>query len=1012
MHLVFGKTTPAAAVAFTALAAVASSTPAQLSVAAPGDVVAIPAWDVQSSATASPNDPLTLSKPGTVPYPALEAAAASSVLSSSSSSSSSWHHAPVSRCTVMACLLAAGVYNDTDLFYSDHLAAIDKGDFQVPWLYRSEFQLAAPPTGNQQRRHYLLETNGITSRAEIYLDGQQVADKVLQSGAYGGHVYDVTAVLAATGSSNGTSSKSHNSKNSSSNAADTHALVVRAYPTDYLQDFGLGFVDWNPYPPDNGTGVWRNITLRQIGPVAIEAFSVVTNFTVPSSSSSSSGQASNGVVTLRAVVRNLEATAVQFSAAAVVARSDGSGAPLHAKLASPSPSPSSSATTTAIQLAAGQATPITLTVSVDTPAVWWPKQWGDQPLYTAHLTVTTPTATSNGSANDDSLSDTATKTFGFRQVTATVSRADDILFVVNGLPFQVLGGGYTPDVFLRWDTARFEAHARYALDMGLNTIRLEGKMEQPELYAVADRLGLMVLPGWECCDKWEAWPYNDNLPTPVALWSDADYATANASMRHEAAMQQSHPSLLGFLVGSDFWPDDRATAIYTTALAAAGWQAPIVASAAKAGYPKALGPGGMKMPGPYDWVPPNYWYDVQPASDDDRYGAAFGFGSEQGAGGGTPTLASLQKFLSAADLDDLWRQPNKGLYHMSTAVSEFHNRTIFNEALWQRYGAPASLADYVLKTQMADYEGTRAMFEAFAANWGTDPSSDMRNNKRPATGVVYWMLNGAWPALHWSLFDYYLHPAGAYYGVKAATGRLEHVVYDYLHRSVALINRSRDRAGARTVRAELIAAADGRVLSNTTTTTAASSTTNTTNTTTTTPNTSKTVMSRVPGVADLDKDDVGLLRLTLTDGSGTVLSRNVYWLSGGLDALDWDASNWYYTPVSQYTSLQALDKLPAANVSVTVKTAAAAAATATTGNHTVVLENLSSVPAVFVSLDLVDTAGAAVTPVLWSENYVTLFPHETLELTVTESVVASGAAARGKAIEVAGKNVAKATLAL
>ena len=43
--------------------------------------------------------------------------------------------------------------------------------------------------------------------------------------------------------------------------------------------------------------------------------------------------------------------------------------------------------------------------------------------------------------------------------------------------------------------------------MGMNTIRLEGKMEHPELYEIADRLGLMVMPGWECCDKWEAWKY-------------------------------------------------------------------------------------------------------------------------------------------------------------------------------------------------------------------------------------------------------------------------------------------------------------------------------------------------------------------------------------------------------------------------------------------------------------------------------------------------------------------------
>ncbi|CAK7200027.1 hypothetical protein SEUCBS139899_002715 [Sporothrix eucalyptigena] len=935
----------AGAVLLTAVSTVdaASRATHTLPLSAAGDVAAIPAWDVQSSAKIT-QDPAALSKPG------------------AASTSSSWHHAPVSRCTVMGCLLAAGVYNDSDLFFSDNLAAIDKAQFQVPWLYRSAFSLGGLPVGGST--HYLLETNGITSRADIYINGHQVADKVTQSGAYGGHVYDVRSAVSVGGNTSG------------------NAIVVRAYPTNYLQDFGLGFVDWNPYPPDNGTGVWRDITVRQTGPLAIEAWSVTTNGT-------------SGPVMIKATVRNLETTgSVGVAAEAAVSRDDGS-AVATAKIVSPS---------TPVQLAPGQTTQIVLTADVASPAVWWPRQWGEQPLYKAMLKV----SSSSSSSNTTVASDTSTKSFGFRQVTATVSIGDDILFSINGRPFQVLGAGYTPDVFLRWDAARFEAHARYTLDMGLNTIRLEGKMEQPELYKIADRLGLMVLPGWECCDKWEAWSYNDDLPKPVAIWSDADYTTANASMRHEAAMQQNHPSLLGFLVGSDYWPDDRATSIYTKALADAGWQAPIVASAAKAGYPKALGPGGMKMPGPYDWVPPNYWYDItDPATvtDDARYGAAFGFGSEQGPGGGTPTRSSLERFLSAADLDDLWHAPNKGLYHMSTAVSSFHNRSIFNTALWQRYGAPASLDDYLLKTQMADYEATRAEFEGFVANWGSQGavSADTNSSKRPATGVVYWMLNGAWPALHWALFDYYLHPAGAYYGVKAALG-LESVVYDYVRRAVVLVNRSRNQTGVRTVRAELISASDGTVLANVTTDTKEK-------TLTATPNSSKVVLASIPGIASLK--DVGLLRLTLLDGdvyANKILCRNVYWLGAGgrVDTLDWDSSSWFATPVKEYVSFQSLDKLAAANVTVTMTSA-------TTANGTVLLlENHSSVPAVFVSLNLVDAAGNDVTPVSWSDNYITLFPHESRTVTVQDLGLVLGIAerARSTAVQVVGKNVVKATISL
>ena len=42
--------------------------------------------------------------------------------------------------------------------------------------------------------------------------------------------------------------------------------------------------------------------------------------------------------------------------------------------------------------------------------------------------------------------------------------------------------------------------------------------------------------------------------------------------------------------------------------------------------------------------------------------------------------------------------------------------------------------------------------------------------------------------------------------------------------------------------------------------------------------------------------------------------------------------------------------------------------------------NHAAVPAFFVSLDAVDGDGADVAPVLWSDNYVTLFPRERLRL--------------------------------
>lgn len=859
-------------------------------VSSAGQSAAVPSWDVQSSASA-PTDITSLSKAGI--------------------DTSSWHHARVSKCTVMACLLADGTYKDSEIFFSDKLKSIDPKQFAVPWLYRSEFALEAAPG-----RHFLLQTNGITSRADVFLNGEQVADKSVQVGAYGGVEYDITGLVSAQ-----------------------NALLIRAYPTSYMGDLAVGFVDWNPYPPDMGSGVWRDVVVKQTGPVALGGLVVITDAKMPAPSS--------GTVTIKTTVRNLEATPVLAMVEAVVAREDGSG---------------SKTVSESVALSPGQTSQVTLTASIDNPAIWWPKQWGSQPLYSATVTATV----------SSSLSDTSTKTFGFRTVTSKL-QGPDILFSINSQPFQVIGAGYTSDIFLRWDAARFTHIARYSLDIGLNTLRLEGKMEHPELYDIADRLGIMVLPGWECCDKWEAWSYNANLSPPIPVWSANDFYAANISMAHEAAMQQAHPCILGFLVGSDFWPDDAATTMYVDALTAAGWQTPILASASEQGFPKQLGSPGMKMRGPYDWVPPNYWYDTTP--DASRYGAAFGFGSELGAGVGTPELSSLRRFLSPSDIDDLFRQPNKPLYHMSKSDSEFATRKIYNDALWKRFGgAPPSLDEYLLRAQMSDYEATRAQFEAYGALWGA---------KRPATGLVYWMLNSAWPALHWQLFDYYLQPAGAYFGAKVGA-RLEHVAYDYQRKSVHLINRSLGRAGARTVRVDVVDGG-GRTVGSQTATVQ------------TVPNSSKSVLS-VQGVSAFK--DVVFLRLTLSDEKGALLSRNVYWLTSTVDTLNWPGSQWFYTPVSKYVNYAPLTKLSPANVTVSVTATGA-------GEATVMLENTASVPAVFVSLVLKDAGGEDVLPVRWSDNYVTLWPKEKLEVSVGQY-----GGSRGVSVEVRGRNLARRSVAM
>lgn len=244
------------------------------------------------------------------------------------------------------------------------------------------------------------------------------------------------------------------------------------------------------------------------------------------------------------------------------------------------------------------------------------------------------------------------------------------------------------------------------------------------------------------------------------------------------------------------------------------------------------------------------------------------------------------------------------------------------------------------------------------------------------------MLTGAWPNLHWNLFDYFLKPAGSYFGTKVGA-RSEHVSYDYEKRAVYLINHSLTRKGKRTVSMDLIDTS-GKSLSHKKIKTQ------------TKPNSSKQ-LAVVPGIDKIH--DIAFLRLVLRDSSSTILSRNVYWLSPQEDVLDWDNSTWWYTPVTRYSDYRAIGRMQQASAKATML------ALPQEGSMTrarLVLENESDVPAFFLSMNLLDEGSREdIVPVYWSDNCVTLWPRETLEL-----VVNFNGTGRNVVVEIKGGNVA------
>ncbi len=796
---------------------------------------------------------------------------------------SGWYPAG-SRSTVLATLLADGKYADP--FYSTNQQQIPKADFQVPWWYRSDFTVA-----DTSERTYL-DFSGVISAADVYVNGQQVAKAADVAGAYTHHELDVTSLVRA----------------------GTNTVAFRIQPNDPRKNLTMGWIDWLQPPPDENMGIVRDVLVRRGGPVALRDAHVVTGLDVPSLSTAD--------LTVKARVRNDSDSPVTTTV------SGGIGAISFSK----SLSLAAHATKT-VAFTPAEAPGLHLT----SPKVWWPAGMGGQPLYALDLTASVA----------GTVSDAAHENFGIRDVKAPLNSDGARQYSVNGRKLLIRGGGWSPDEFLRWDRTYVEDRLKYALDLGLNTIRLEGHIEPDEFFDLTDRYGILTLPGWECCDKWEG---NVNGGEPGDKWTAEDYPVAGASMAAEAARLRDHPSVISFLIGSDFAPDATIEKTYLDALKAADWPTPVVAAASDNSSPVS-GRSGMKMSGPYDWIPPNYWYAK-------REGGATGFNSETSAGPDIPTLDTLRRMMSPVELDTLWKNPSAKQYHRSPS-STFSTLKLYDDALTGRYGVPSSLTDYVRKAQLAQYENVRAQFEAYGRN-ATDSS-------KPSTGVVYWMFNSGWTSLHWQLMDRYLDQGGAYFGAKKANEPL-HVQYSYDNRSVVVVNNRHASASGLTARATLFNTDGTQKYDKTVTGVTVGGDG--------ARGTALTLPSSVSGLST-----TYLARLVLSDSTGKEVSRNVYWLSTKPDTLDWDNTDWYYTPTTSYADLKGLSAMAQAPVSATSSTTSSG----DTSTTTVTVRNTDGgrTPSLLTDVHLVDGAGKPVLPVRWSDNEVTLWPGESVSLTAT-----------------------------
>lgn len=827
-------------------------------------------------------------------------------------STTGWHSTAVPS-TVVAALVADKTYPDP--YFGTNLRTMPGGDhpagknfsllpmpkdspFRCAWWYRTEFRIPENFAG----RHVWLDFGGINNRANIWLNGHQIANSREVAGAYRTYEFDISQFVDWKGA---------------------NALAVEAF-AQTEKDLGINWVDWNPAPPDKDMGLWRGVWLRASGAVEIRYPFVSTHF--PDKDSLNVAELTVGAELRNATQEEVSGT-LEGTAAGVPFEQAYTLKPGETREVQIGPS----------EIAA---------LRMRNPQLWWPYQMGSQNLETLQMRFVIGGKT----ADEESIR------FGIREITSEIDPNGHLVFRVNGQRILIRGGGWTPDILLRQDQDRLETDFRYIRDLNLNTIRLEGKMETEEFFKLADEKGVLVMAGWCCCDRWEEW----------GKWKPEDLEIATDSVRSQVLRMRNHPSLLVWLNGSDNPPPANVEKAYLATLKETNWPNPVLSSASQ--EPTTVtGPSGVKMTGPYDYVPPDYWL-----VDTTKYGGAFGFNTETGPGPSIPPVSCLRKFLPEQSI-----KPDDPAWNFHAGLEGFQNLGHFDGAMDAIYGKPADFHEYEIEAQAMAYDAERAMFEAYS------------RNKYTSTGVIQWMLNNGWPSLIWHLYDYYQEPAGAYFGAKKALEPV-HAQYSYDDRSVVVVNSRYEKIAGLQLSAQLY---DVNL---------------------------KPLFSRqapvgvssdgvqrafaIPAEAFAASSPVYFLKLELRDAGGAIVSSNFYWLSAKHSVYDWAKTDYKYTPVSSYEDLTALNNLPKAGVSV------AAGAQSTAGETTVTakITNTSDHLAFRVQATL-RQAGSQddIRPITWSDNYIDLMPGETRE--IVAHIDAAQAGTGGLEMTVGGWNVGEGT---
>lgn len=573
------------------------------------------------------------------------------VISSIITNTNSWFPAKVPS-TVLGTLVANGIYKNP--YYGENLKEIPTHVFKVPWWYTTNFQLEA----EQVKNFATLKFHGINYKANVWLNGQLIADTQAIDGAYRITSFPVGDFIQE----------------------GTNILAIEVIPPK-PGDFSTGFVDWNPAPPDGNMGIFRPVTLHLHGEIHIENPFVQTRVNLQTLKEAN--------IIISTDLTNASGKAISGSLIAHIGDMQ-----LHKKIrVAPHTSQSIMLSSTEFP-----------ELFIKDPELWWPIHLGTPNLYTLKLEF----------LKDDVIIDATELRFGIREVEDYW--LDDIHrgYKINGKKVLIKGGGWTDDMLLMDTDEGIRAQVEYVKHMNLNCIRLEGIWgKDHKLYDLCDEHGILLMVGWSC-----HWEHEIHMGVPVnerfgGVYRSKDIAHVAQAWEEQLIWLRNHPSIFVWTVASDKVPITELEQRYIDTFAQYDPTRPYLNSTGGVGSDQHVvgsedviseisGSSGVKMLGPYAYTAPVYWFT------DTQFGGAYGFNTETGPGAQVPQLESLKKMIPE---DRLW--PVNEVWNYHCGRYEFSDLSRFIKAINERYGSPDTLEEFDKKAQAMNYELMRPMFEAF-----------------------------------------------------------------------------------------------------------------------------------------------------------------------------------------------------------------------------------------------------------------------------------------------------------